>query len=126
MRTVVPITILSLVLGSANALADKIDDDLLLECRGSDELVFHISVEKSDKAKLILATGAISGQVTASENFYQFYFPQYSSYPNTQVIVNRLSGKFTFESGDAPFGSKSANNTHHSGECRPADRSNSL
>ena len=126
MRIAVPTAILFLVLASANALGDKIDDDLLLECRGGDELVFHISVEKSDDAKLILATGAVSGQVTVSENFYQFYFPQYSSYPNTQVIVNRLSGKFTFESGDAPFGSKSPNNAHHTGECGQASRSDSL
>jgi hypothetical protein len=112
-----------LVMASATVQAD--DDALLLECRGAEEFVFHVSIEPPETAKLILSTGSVSGQATISDNFYQLYFPQYSSYPNTQVIVNRLSGLFTFESGNADFGSESPNNTQRSGKCtraKPEDK----
>lgn len=69
------------------------------------------------KAKLIIGDEVVDGVLDTTEHHYLLSFPRTTKRYETHISVNRLTGEFTWEHGQPPFGKDNIKNHKRTGLC---------
>ncbi len=112
-----------LLLTAGEVFADaevESDHTIGLRCHGSYEETYY-ELNSSDGSVLIVSTvPSREGRLTVTKRAYELSFPRDSKYWQMRVIINRVSGKYNREFGEAPFFQDSLGNVSSRGVCERA------
>ena len=99
------------------------DDEILLICSNTKSYKYYFVINKSQSiAKVVdVSTKPVVGKLIKTENLYILHFPEISTKTvnryETQVRINRYSGKMEHEVGTPPFNEYNERNRLIIGEC---------
>lgn len=99
------------------------EDEILLICSNKKSYKYYFVINKSQSiAKVVdVLTKPIIGKLTETVNSYILQFPEISTKSvnryETQVRINRYSGKMEYEVGTPPFNEYNERNRLIIGEC---------
>jgi len=114
MKTIlIAISLLFLVSGNSYA------SNQIFACKLESSYELHLVFSQTTKkAELISDSSHSVGSLKFNEHHYFFIFPKTETRYEIRAIVNRYSGKLTWEIGAPPFGESSSKNIHSSGKCK--------
>jgi len=115
-RLLLSFSLLYLSCGISNAANE------IFACKMNNGEELHlIFTANTDKADMVLSDYHVSGELKVKEHHYYFFFPKTNKRYETHLIVNRYSGKLSWEHGSPPFGALSKDNIHLSGTCNKSE-----
>ena len=114
--------LLTLISGVTQASNDKV----FLNCVSSEGVELGLDIQLTDdrqgSATLVFEDRRRSGAAVVNDYFYHLSFASNNETPRAAISINRYTGRFTWESGSAPFGESNAQNRLIRGSCEAAFR----